>query len=62
MVKTWLQKKGIKYDEVNVDDNPEAAREIMDRTGLMMVPMTLIDDRAVSGMNFGQLASILALT
>jgi glutaredoxin len=62
MVKAWLQKKGYEYTEINVDEDPSAAKEIMDRTGLMMVPMTLIGDRAVSGMNFGQLASILSLT
>jgi glutaredoxin len=62
MVKAWLQKKGIEYTEVNVDDDPSAAQEIIERTGLMMVPMTLIGDRAVSGMNFGLLASTLGLT
>lgn len=59
MVKTWLQKKGIKYDEINVDEDPAAAREILDRTGFMMVPMTLVGERAVQGMNFALLTELL---
>ena len=58
-VKTWLQKKGVKYDEIDVDEYPEAAREVFDRTGFMMVPMTMVGDRSVSGMNFGLLTQLL---
>lgn len=59
MVKTWLQKKGIKYDEINVDDDPAAEREILDRTGFMMVPMTLVGENVVQGMNFPRLSELL---
>ncbi len=59
MVKTWLQKKGITYEELNVDDRPELIGEIVEKTGLMMVPVTLVGDRVISGMNFGLLSELL---
>lgn len=59
MVKTWLQKKGIKYDEINVDEDPAAAREIVDRTGVMMVPMITVGERVCQGMNFALLTEML---
>lgn len=59
MVKTWLQKNGFAYTEVNVDDDPAAAAEIFKLSGVMQVPMTVIGEQIVSGMNIGRLASIL---
>jgi glutaredoxin len=60
-LKTWLARKGVSYTEINVDDNPAAVREILARTGFMVVPMTLIDNEAVSGPNFARLNSLLTI-
>lgn len=58
-VKTWLQKKGVDYTEVNVDDNPSEEAEILQRTGLLMVPMIVIGENVVQGMNFARLSELL---
>ena len=59
MVKTFLQKKGVKYEEVNVDENPERAAEAFEKSGFQMVPVTVIGDRVISGMNIPLLSEIL---
>lgn len=58
-VKQWLSNKGVSYEEVNVDDNPSFIDEIIKRTGVMQVPMILVDDTAISGMNFALLSKTL---
>jgi glutaredoxin len=59
LVKTWLQKNGFAYTEINVDEDPAAAGEIVRLSGVLQVPMTVIGEQIVSGMNIGRLASIL---
>ena len=58
-VKAWLQNKGVKYEELNVDDNPEFMDDVIRRTGLMMVPVTFIGDNHVQGANFSRLSELL---
>ena len=59
MLKSYLQRKGVQYQEKNVDDNPEEAAEIFAKTGLTMVPVTVIDDRIVSGFNLPLISELL---
>jgi glutaredoxin len=59
MVKTWLQKKGVKYEELNVDEKPELMDDVIRKTGLMMVPVTVIGENHVQGMNFSRLSELL---
>lgn len=59
LVKRYFQLKGIHYDEINVDDDPASAREVIERSGRMMVPMTIIGDRVISGMNLALIADAL---
>lgn len=59
MLKTWMQRKGIEYVERNVDDDPSAAQEAYDKSGFMMVPVTVIGDRVITGPNVSLLSSIL---
>ena len=61
VVKTWLQKKGVRYEELNVDDNPELMAEVIEKTGLMMVPVTVIGEKFVSGMNIARLSELLVV-
>ena len=39
MVKKWLALKGFKYNEVNLDEHPERAKEAMEISGQMAVPV-----------------------
>jgi len=50
-LKTYLQKKGIKFEEKNIDENPDHAAEAFAKTGLAMVPVTVIGDKVIQGLN-----------
>lgn len=61
MVKRWLGYKGVTYDEINVDQNPERRQEAFEASGQMAVPVTVItkqDDskQVIVGYNLAQLA------
>ncbi len=61
MVKKWLGSKGLKYEEVNLDDDPARQQEAFELSGQLTVPITVVtkaDDtkEVVVGYNLGQLA------
>jgi len=65
MVKKWLGAKGLSYEEVNLDSNPERQKEAFDLTGQLSVPVTVItkaDDtkEVVVGYNLAKLAPAVA--
>ena len=47
--KALLDEKGIRYDEVSLDDDPGFRRNLFDRTGGWTVPQIVIDGRPVGG-------------
>lgn len=42
MQKDYFESKGIKYSEILVDENPEAAQKMIDMTGQLGVPFTIV--------------------
>jgi len=48
-LKTFLNDQGIPFNEVNVAEDPEQAREMMSKTGQRGVPVTTIGDQVVVG-------------
>lgn len=42
-LKSYLQSKDIKYDEKMADEDPAIAKELMDKSGQMGVPFTIIE-------------------
>ena len=57
--------KGMKYDVVNLDDNPERQAEALELSGALTVPITVItkqDDtkEVVVGYNLSRLAPAVA--
>jgi len=65
MVKEWLSKKGLEYEEAVLDKDPTRQQEMIEKSGGMTVPVTLVtreDDteQIVVGFNPGQLASATA--
>lgn len=65
MVKKWLGAKGHKYEEVNLDTNPERQKEAFELSGALSVPVTVItkqDDsrEIVIGFNLAKLAPAVA--
>lgn len=65
MVKKYLAAKGLTYDEVNLDTNPERQAEVLELSGALTVPVTVItredDTRSVVvGYNLAKLAPAVA--
>lgn len=65
MVKKWLSMKGLGYEEVNIETNPERQAEMMQASGQMAVPVTIVtqaDDtkQVVVGYNIAKLAPAVA--
>lgn len=60
MVKQWMNKKGIAFTELSLDDNPDLAGEVVRKSGNMMVPMIQVGDNIVSGPNIPLLSKLLA--
>jgi glutaredoxin len=65
MVKKWLTNKGYKYQEVNIDEKPERAKEAVEASGQLIVPITIVtknDDtkEVVVGFNLAKLAPAVA--
>ncbi len=61
MVKKWLSAKGYRYEEVNLDDNPDRQSEAFSLSGQLSVPITVVtrqDDsrEIVVGYNLAKLA------
>jgi glutaredoxin len=65
MVKKFLGTKGITYEEVNLDQNPERQQEAYAISGALTVPVTVVtktDDtqEVVVGYNLAKLAPALS--
>ena len=65
MVKKWLGSKGLTYEEVNLDSNPERQKESFELSGQLTVPVTVVtgenDNREVIvGYNLAKLAPAVA--
>lgn len=65
MVKQYLKAKGLTYDEVNLDQNPERQAEALQLSGALTVPVTVVtkqDDsrEVVVGYNLAKLAPAVA--
>ena len=60
MVKEYLSQRGISYREKDVSIDRAAAQEMVDRTGQMGVPVTIIDGQTIIGFDRPQLERALA--
>ena len=65
MVKRWLQSKQMTYEEINLDEHPERRQEVLEMSGAMTVPVTIVtknDDskEVVVGWNLAKLAPSVA--
>lgn len=66
MVKRWLKGKGLTYQEVNIEEQPDRQAEMMKLSGQMAVPVTIVADREADytnvtiGWNPGKLAAAVA--
>ncbi len=44
MVKKWLTGKGLTFDVINMDEQPEVRQKIIEMSGAMTVPVTIVED------------------
>lgn len=64
-VKKFLSRKGMDYQELNIDEQPDLMAQITNLTGQSRVPVTMVEDssgmkRVTTGFNPGELSSLLA--
>jgi glutaredoxin 3 len=57
--KEYLSKKGIPYTEYNVAADREKAKEMIDKSKQMGVPVIMVDNEIVVGFNQPKLDSLL---
>jgi glutaredoxin len=65
MVKKWLGAKGFTWEEVNVEEFPERAKEAFEVSGQLAVPVTVVthdndEQDVIIGYNLAKLAPALA--
>ena len=65
MVERFLDMKGLKYEVVNLDEQPELQQEVLEMSGALTVPITVVtkqDDtrEVVIGYNIPRLAPAVA--
>lgn len=66
MEAAWLDEKKVTYEEVHVDENKNEAEEMVQKTGQMGVPVTVIqyeggEEEFIVGFDKPQLAQILSI-
>jgi len=47
--KALLRKKGVKFEEIDVEADPDAMRQVIEKTGKRTIPQIFIDDFHVGG-------------
>lgn len=65
MVKKFLDGKGVAYDVINLDEQPEKQAEVYAKSGALTVPVTLVQkedlsEEVVVGFNLPRLAAVVA--
>ena len=58
--KEYLSRKNIPYDDINVAQDREAAKEMIKKSGQMGVPVIIVDDEIIVGFNQNQLDKLLS--
>ena len=58
--KDYLIQKGITFTDINVAEDREKAKEMIQKSKQMGVPVVIIDDDVVVGFNQAKLDSLLA--
>lgn len=61
MAKEFLRQKGIEFEEIDVSKNEKAAREMIEKSGQMGVPVLDIDGEIVVGFDKERIEKLLNL-
>jgi glutaredoxin 3 len=65
MVKKWLTSKGLSYEEVDLVEHPERQQEVLEMSGALTVPVTVVTKQdntkeVIVGLNLARLAPAVA--
>lgn len=65
MVKQYFDTKGVAYDVVNVEEQPERQKEVLELSGMLSVPVTNVVDengssKVIVGYNIAELNAAVA--
>ncbi len=66
LLKEWLDSKGVKFESVDVATDPKRGQEMIQKTGQMGVPVSIITladgrEEIILGFNQARIASLLSL-
>jgi len=61
LLKQFLKENNVEYEDVNVQENQEAALEMIEKTGQTGVPVTEIDGKIIIGFDKEKLKEALNL-
>lgn len=59
MVKKFLDEKSVTYEDINVASDEAAAKEMIEKSGQMGVPVIMVDDHIIVGFDKDELAKAL---
>ncbi len=60
-LKEYLKEKGFKYEDINVAENKEAAKEMIEKSGQMGVPVSEINGEIIIGFDKVKINQILGI-
>ncbi|MEM5778364.1 MAG: glutaredoxin family protein [Candidatus Aenigmatarchaeota archaeon] len=61
MAKNFLKENKIKFEEINVQDNMEAAKEMIEKSGQTGVPVLDINGKIIVGFDVEKIKKVLKL-
>jgi len=61
MEKEWLKQNNIEFEDINVGEDKEAAKEMVEKSGQMGVPVTEINGEWILGFDKEKLKKALGL-
>lgn len=60
MAKEFLKEKGVEFEEIDVSENEEKAREMVQKSGQMGVPVLEIGEEVIIGFDKGKIEAALS--
>ena len=59
MAKDWFKENNIKYEEIDVSQNEEARKKLVEKTGQMAVPVIEVGEETIIGFDKNKLSELL---
>lgn len=57
----WLGEKGVKFESVDVSEDKQAAKEMIDKSGEYLVPVVDVNGQVVTGFKEKELKKLLKI-